>query len=408
MTDCRRPNRVRWSVALAALLVFLALAMLVAYARTVWGLHEARLAVARGDWATAEPLIRRYLWIHPRDGDVMLLLAQVLTGMNRFSDALAQLEVIDDRHPLAATARTRAAEILLMGMRRAAQAEAMLNRAIACDPQSLDARRLLLYLCRLEDRQADARELVWQTYELADASMRHRTLATWFLIEFAQFKVQDAYPTLRQFAYNDALDVDAQVALAGLLHRESNVDTALHKLQGLNLPPTHLQGRSLLARCCFDLGDAEKGRAILDEWPQTSRDDLRYLFLRGVDFQVHQHAPDKAIDAFRQVLAVQPEDWQARHRLALCLRLVGRTQEAEREEKETARIQQVVTNEKVKELIEEVIPRLEGDAAMFYRMGQFYEELTLAREARCWYAEAVRTTSEHGPSRAALERLAAR
>jgi thioredoxin-like negative regulator of GroEL len=397
--------RRRWPIVAVALGVpLLVCAVIGFFAGLALCLSKAELAIDRKDWAGAERWIQRYLLLRPNDPRAILISAQALTSLGRCPEARARLARIADNSPNGPIARIREAEILLLCDGYAARAERLLQRAIELDPRSSEARRLLLYLYRVEDRPHDAREVAWSAYECAPLEDRCRILATWFLCEFAQLKAHEVFPMLHRFIKNDPTDVDAAVALAGVLFGQADVKGALRELEARSPPAEHLNGRALLVQCHFDLGDAETARSLLETW--RNKDDSRYWRLRGIEAQLFGQDPRQAIEWFRRVLEKHPDDWQIRHRLAASLRAAGQFSEADAEQNETYRIQSVVTHEAVKNIIDQRLRRLDTDAAARYEMGQFYEQLCRHREARCWYDEAQRLDPSHAASREAVARLA--
>lgn len=366
---------------------------------------RAEAAIARSDWADAERWSRRYLAVHPGHPQMNLALAQALVSTGRCPEARRQLARIPNTDPLGPTARLREAEVLLMCEGFAAHAEQMLRKVMALDPKSADARRLLLYLYRLEDRQHDAREIVWDAHKYTEPAERHRVLTTWFLLEYAQMKANEILPWLHRFRTNDADDVNAHVAIASLRHVQADVKSALETLLAHPPPAGHSAGQALLAQCYLDMGEPEKARSILDRWPD--QEDIRYWRLRGIDAQVYRQSPEQAIGWFRRVLKAHPDEWTTRHRLAQCLRAAGMSKEADLEQAETQRIQKIVTHEFVKELIDRIVPQLDASPDARHSMGSFYEQLRRPHEAQLWYEESLRLDPGHKASLDALKRMRA-
>ena len=78
-----------------------------------------------------------------------------------------------------------------------------------------------------------------------------------------------------------------------------------------------------------EAGDPDRGRAILDAWPDAER-DARYHRLKGRWDLEYDRRPAEAVDAFRAALADLPYDWRTQSRLARALRNAGRDAEAKR------------------------------------------------------------------------------
>ena len=98
----------------------------------------------------------------------------------------------------------------------------------------------------------------------------------------------------------------------------------------LERDPNHVPARESLLVALADAGEPDRGRAILEAWPEGSR-DVRFTRLRGRWDLDYDHQPDRAAKAYFRTLADLPHDWKSHYGLARAYRALGRDLEARAE-----------------------------------------------------------------------------
>ena len=128
-------------------------------------------------------------------------------------------------------------------------------------------------------------------------------------------------PHYRRWVNADSADVDAQIALWQRMAAEPNAadpdrPSLLAALESLLAKhPNHLGTREALVTALADAGEPDRGRALLDTWPESTR-DARYWRLRGRWNLEYDHHPDQAAAAFQTALVELRQDWRSWYRLA--------------------------------------------------------------------------------------------
>lgn len=372
--------------------------------------QKAQGPQAGNEWDRAEGYLEAVLSRFPHHAEARLLSARVATGRRDFARALERLAEIPDSDPLGAEARLREGEILYHA-NRGAEAEVALRRRLALTPDCIQARRLLVALYRLEDRESEAAALLWQLYEAAPGELKIEPLKELFLAQFAMYVDGAAVRRLQLMVEENPDDIDAEVAIGSRLykgvHKGGDPEAAKQLLaKCLERRPDHLTCRANLARCHMDLGEYEQVAQLLAEWPEPVR-DTRYWRLNGLLQQDYQADYAGAVESYRKVLAAEPEDYKICHRLGQCLQFSGQTEQAQVELSRAAKLRESNNYVYNRTLIRETIPRVNSDAALRHQVGRFYEDLGRHQEAACWYGEALRLRPGDGSSRAALDRMKA-
>jgi predicted Zn-dependent protease len=220
-----------------------------------------------------------------------------------------------------------------LALGRAAQAEKSLRRAIAAQPTDPDPWRLLLEILRVEDRTLEALHLGSSAAASVRPDARRALLLELTLSHLADLPDELVRVTLRRWADADGADVDARVALLQRIAaqpRAADPDraTLLAQLEALLAShPDHIAAREALVTALADTGEPDRGRALLEHWPETAR-DARYWRLYGRWGLEYDRQPLLAVNAFRNALAELPQDWRTWYRLARALRILGREGES--------------------------------------------------------------------------------
>ena len=107
----------------------------------------------------------------------------------------------------------------------------------------------------------------------------------------------------------------------------------------LNIPTISV--REALVTVLGDAGESNRGRVLLDDWPQSAR-DARYWRLRGRWELEYDHLADQAVKSFHIALAELPHDWRSWYRLARASRILGRDKDANQAAEFVSRIREVL------------------------------------------------------------------
>jgi tetratricopeptide (TPR) repeat protein len=290
-------------------------------------------------------LISLGVWTANSPGRLMSR-AEAATRAGDWNTALASWRAINATGSAnSATHLSEARACLALG--RAAQAEQSLQRAIAVEPSNLAPWRILLKILRVEDRILETEQMGWKAYDKVHPNERPVLLRELTLSLLADLPDETLRSTLKRWIEADRSDVNAQVALwqrIAVSPRAADPDrpTVLTALDSLvSNHPNHIGAREALVLALADAGEPERGRILLDEWPQAIR-DARYWRLRGRWNLEYDQQPEQAIAAFQTALVAFPQDWRSWYRLARAQRMLGRNDDGRRAAESVARIREIL------------------------------------------------------------------
>ena len=284
-----------------------------------------------------------------------------------------------------------------LALGQVAQAELSLHRAISFNPSEPESPRLLLQIFQVEDRMLDAQRLGWQAYHRARADARRDLLRQLTLALLADLLPEEKIrTTLQRWVEADINDVDAQVALwqrMAAQPRAADPDrpALLAKLQDLIAKrPDHTGAREALATFLADAGEPDRGREVLDTWPESDR-DARYWRLRGRWELEYEHHPDEAVEAFQTALNELPQDWRSWYRLSCALRIVNRYEESDQAAQTVRRIREVIDPLVLGPRLHAAFDHLDDPKALS-DLAVLCNQAGLGRLSNAWVAEARRLT----------------
>ncbi len=246
----------------------------------------------------------------------------------------------------AATARTLLAEARAeLASDLAGDAARALARASVADPTLAEVWRIRLDLLRVLDRPLEALKLVQQAERAVEPAEFRPILASATLAAVAELPDDEARARLNRWIKADPNDIDARVALLARIaanphpgdpERASRIDELTSIL---DREPGHIAAREALLIALADSGEPERGRIVLDAWPELGR-DARYQRLRGRWDLDYDRQPDRAAEAYAKALVELPHDWKSHYGLARADRALGLENEAKSEAEAVARLRE--------------------------------------------------------------------
>jgi tetratricopeptide (TPR) repeat protein len=284
-----------------------------------------------------------------------------------------------------------------LALGQAEQAERSLHRAIRTDPSEPESWRLLLEIFRVEDRTLDAQRFGWQAFDAVQPDARRELLRQLTLAFLADLLPEEKIrTTLRRWVEADVNDVDAQVALWQRIvaqPRPGDPDrpSLLAKLEELLATyPDHAGVREVLTTSLADAGEPDRGRAILDTWPELTR-DARYWRLRGRWELEYERRPQEATIAFRNALKELPQDWRSWYRLSRALWILNRHDESYLATETVRRIREVTDPLVLGPRLHAAFDHLDDPKAL-NDLAALCSQTRLTRLSNAWLAEAQHIT----------------
>jgi tetratricopeptide (TPR) repeat protein len=285
---------------------------------------------------------------------------------------------------------------------RAAQAEQNLRLAIASQPVDPEAWRLLLEILRVEDRSIEAMHVGWQAYDQVHPDARRTLLRELTLSLLADLPDELVRTTLKRWIEADSIDVDARIALLERIATQPRAAdpprvSVLSTMEALLAEhPGHITAREALVTALADAGEPERGRNLLNDWPESAR-DARYWRLLGRWKLEYDHEPEKAVTAFQAALAEFPQDWRAWSRLARTFRILGREPQARRAAETVSRIREVLDPRVLGPRLDAAFSHLDDPGAL-RDLAALCNQAGLTRLASAWHALAQITVQPSGSS----------
>lgn len=348
--------------------------------RGLWGIAAAVAGLAIGAW-----------FLFPERPERLRARAEAAERAGDWSSALRLWRAVNQTR--LARGRTHLAEArACLALDRAAQAEVALRRAVAADPDDPEPWRLLLQLCRVEERTWEARRLGEDAAAAVLPSTRREVLRDATLALLADLPDEQARGALDRWVVADPADLDARVAKlrrAAAHPGDADPDRAdrIAALSAvLQRDPSHIAARELLVESLADAGDPQRGRQTLDAWPAGARDGCfdRLLGRWQLDYE---HDPAGAAESFQRALADFPHDWRTHYRLARAWRALGRDADARREAETVGRLRDVLDPAALGPRLSADIGRLDEPASC-RDLADLCARAGLARLADAWRREA--------------------
>jgi thioredoxin-like negative regulator of GroEL len=287
-----------------------------------------------------------------------------------------------------ATARTLLAEARAdLEIDRAADASRALERASTADPTRPEIWKARLDWLRVLDRPLEALQLARKAEETVKADEFRPILASATLAALAELPDDEARDRLNRWIKADPDDLDARVALLSRISNNPHLgdpDRASRIVELtaiLDRKPEFLAAREALLLALADAGDPDRGRTILEAWPEPGR-DARYFRLKGRWTLDYDRKPDLAAKAYNRAVLELPHDWKSHYGLARAYRALGREPEARAEADAVARLRERLNPSTL-------APRLTGDLSRLEDPRSLLDLASLSKSVGLtWLAEA--------------------
>ncbi|MBI1322824.1 tetratricopeptide repeat protein [bacterium] len=310
--------------------------------------------------------------------------------------ALVELAAIPDDHPLARWARLRSGQ-LERGQFRFRAAEEYLKKALQLVPapvqELIEPRRELIYILGMQLRRE---ELHRQFQVLArEAPLSAKEIYVWCLVrDLAWWEASEQVPILEKAVQADPADDRSRVALAEILHRQSETDKALETLADDKTGSRFVAAEKL--RIQIDREGPEALDAALSSIPA---DDPLTATMRGRLALLNGDGP-AAVRCFEIALAAEPGRRQVVADLGRALALVGQAERGKARTEQAGRI----------DALNNLLLKMENSAATsgpeeWRVLARACESAGRLDEARAWFGLVLQKNPLDEESQTAIFRI---
>jgi enediyne biosynthesis protein E4 len=277
---------------------------------------------------------------------------------------------------------------LAVRARRAAEAEQIFRGVAERDPRALEPRRNLLYLLGLQMRTAEARDILWQIYQIDDDP---RVLVDLVLDLLAdQQDVRGLAPELDLLVAQTPDDPLLRRALGmAQLYQSRPQDALPHLDAAARALVNDATGRFALAECLIMLGKMVNAEEILGPVPEAPVDASQWWLFRG---RIEESGGlfDRALASFERAATANPDNRESHFRLGQALQRLGRGEAAQLHLDWANRIEERLNT--VRRAHQQVrragVPP--SDSKLFERLGRLCAEADLLAESRAWFGHALK------------------
>jgi tetratricopeptide (TPR) repeat protein len=392
-----------WRTAAGALLAMALLGAGGYYAEAYLGdraeFRAVQHALDRRDWPLARKRAEAYLRLRPDSPDGHRLAARTARRVGLLDEADAQL---DRCRQLGGDTRALEIEQALLKLRRGdlSEPEGFLRECVAeNDPDTAEILDCLSEALILDYRFFEAQRCL-------DELLRRRPDDFDMLVRRARTAQNQALFTESVDSLQRAIDLrpdaeDVRLSLAqGLegIGRYPEAVEQLNRLRGVHsLDPNVL---FTLARCQSALGRKEQARELLDRVLVHNPRSWEALSERGA-LALELDRPREAEPDLLRAQALAPREQQVLARLADCLRLLGKEDEARRYRDEADRLR--ADSLLLGRLLEQYHNGASGNADLCHQLGSAFLRLGKDQEALRFFQKALKCDPNHRPT---LETLA--
>jgi tetratricopeptide (TPR) repeat protein len=306
-------------------------------------LDEAIMLADANELDVAELKVREYLRNDPDRGAARLLLAQILlaqidrtfspAGEQSFTiaqQALDHLSRVHPYNPRMTTAFELSRGKALYRLMRFDEAEECWLAALKVDPSQSEAGLGLLNLYYLEGRQEESRQLALRLFRFE----RDRLERTRLLLELVKQDARPPAPGSIALGFEPVIrrhpgEFHGAIALGLAETRSGQVDNGIDRLRrAVRDHRDRIEAWDSLLTALDELDLVDELQEVLNGVPSVLQRSPRLAKHRARVAQGRQW--NKAVEFYRQALAVEPRNRVVEYRLSRALRLLGEKAEAER------------------------------------------------------------------------------
>jgi tetratricopeptide (TPR) repeat protein len=360
---------------------------------------EIQRAALAQKWDEVEPKLERWVAVHSRHGEGLVVLANLYLRRGRDREAEKLLSAVPPSSNFWVPAQTLLGEQAIRN-RQAAMAERIFRQVAVRDPKAIPSLQRLIYLLSLEQRTAEAREVVWQIYRI-QADPRILVDLVLELLQDQQ-DVRGFGSELEEFVKQTPQDPFLRRAWGlALLYQGKAYDALTHLEAASNSLRNDPTGRFAVAECLIALGEPVVGDEVLGPEPEQPADAASWWVYHG-RIEEALGRVESAATSFKHASELQPVNRESHFRLGHVLERLGRTSEA-RDHLATA--QQLADRLKSARREHEKVRRggLPKDSSLYERLGRVCLDAGLIREARAWFEECLAQDPDHAEARAMLD-----
>jgi tetratricopeptide (TPR) repeat protein len=362
---------------------------------------DIQRAAAAGRSAEVDALLDRWVIVHPNDDKARMMLARNRLRQNRKGAVAEVLRPIPESSSAWAEAQTILGE-LAFGDHQAALAEQIFRKLSDHDSKALEPRQRLIYLFSLQQRTAEARDILWQMYHIRDDPRILLDLVLELLAD--QDDVRGLGPEIEQFLAATPADPFVRRAWGiGLLHQGRATEALAHLEAAAGQLENDPLGRFALAECRILVGQPAEIEKVFDSIPDGSSDAAQWWLLRG-RIEESTGQAERAVGSFERTVALQPESREAHFRLGQTLKRLARDDAARIH---LDRASQIDLRQKNVRREHQALRKagLPSDPALYERLGDLCAEIGMVAESRAWLEQSLKLLPDGTSASVKLARL---
>ena len=383
-------------------------------------LDEAVILAEAGKLDLAELNVREYLKNDPDRGAARLLLAQILLerpdsssasfGKQPFTIAREALDHLSRVHPYNSR-MTTAFELsrgkALYRMKQLDEAEESWLAALEADPSKTEAGLGLLNLYYLEGRQEESRQLVLRLFRFERDPLERKQL----LLELVRQDVRPLAPGSVVLGFEPVIrqhpgEFYGAIALGLAETRSGQIENGIDRLRQLVRDHRdRVEAWDSLLTALDESGQVDELEEALKGVPSDLQTSPRLAKHRARVAQGRQW--NKAVEFYRQALAVERHNRVVEYQLSRALRFLGEKAEAERIELRLRGWDAAI--QEIRPLYDLAVnpsePAARPGTDLFQRIAGARERMQLLDEARAWHQLVLLDDPKNEVSVSALARL---